>query len=330
MAKKKQPSPEKMMTTIQSVNPRVDIAFKKIFGVEENKDLLISLINSIVSQEDQIKDVRILNPYNLQNFKKDKLSILDIKAEGHNKKRYHIEIQISDEGDYDKRALHNWAKVYAEQLASSNDYKLLNKTIGIHILNFLSIPGSAKYHNVFHLKEKDAGFRFFSDMELHTIELRKFEEKKKKSSKQTLDRTEELRNLLSKIKTALDIWVAFLTRHDLLDKSKLPSEIDNPSLRKALNVIEVMNLSPEEREAYEGHLNWLRMEVSTVNKVQAEATEKGIEMGIEIGIEMGMEKGITQLLFAINMLKQKKPDVEICRESGLSGDDLAKLKHQLS
>ncbi|MCP4924213.1 MAG: hypothetical protein GY915_09370, partial [bacterium] len=59
------------------INPRVDLAFKKIFGVEENKDLTISLINSIVSEEDQIKDLTLLNPYNSQNFAQDKLSILD-------------------------------------------------------------------------------------------------------------------------------------------------------------------------------------------------------------------------------------------------------------
>ena len=64
------------------INPRVDLAFKKIFGVEENKDLLISLINSIVDVEDQVVNVTLLNPYNQKNFKQDKLSILDIKAEG--------------------------------------------------------------------------------------------------------------------------------------------------------------------------------------------------------------------------------------------------------
>ncbi|MCC8371111.1 MAG: Rpn family recombination-promoting nuclease/putative transposase, partial [Rickettsia endosymbiont of Stiretrus anchorago] len=44
--------------------PRVDLAFKKIFGGEENKDLLISLINSIVREKDQVKEVTLLNPYN--------------------------------------------------------------------------------------------------------------------------------------------------------------------------------------------------------------------------------------------------------------------------
>src|ERR1700687_817704 len=98
------------------INPRVDIAFKKIFGVEENKDLLISLINSVVSEADQISEITLLNPYNPRNFQADKLSILDIKAKGKDGKRFNIEIQIADEKSYDKRALYYWAKLYTEQL----------------------------------------------------------------------------------------------------------------------------------------------------------------------------------------------------------------------
>ena len=130
---------------MSSISPRVDIAFKKIFGVEENKDLLISLINSIVSEEDQVSTVTLLNPYNAKNFKNDKLSILDIKAEGETGKKFNIEIQITDEADYDKRALYYWAKLYSEQLGSGNEYGKLFKAIGIHILNFTSILDSKKY-----------------------------------------------------------------------------------------------------------------------------------------------------------------------------------------
>ena len=91
---------------MEKISPRVDLAFKKIFGVEENKDLLISLINSIVGQDDQVEDITLLNPYNPKNFRQDKLSILDIKAKGIDSKRFNIEIQISDEADYDKRVLY--------------------------------------------------------------------------------------------------------------------------------------------------------------------------------------------------------------------------------
>ena len=105
---------------METISPRVDLAFKKIFGVEENKDLLISLINSIIGTEDQVKEVTLLNPYNPKNFKQDKLSILDVKATNQDGKRFNIEIQISDEADYDKRALYYWAKLYTEQLFATS------------------------------------------------------------------------------------------------------------------------------------------------------------------------------------------------------------------
>lgn len=257
---------------MNQISPRVDIAFKKIFGVEENKDLLISLINSIVSQEDNVVEVTLLNPYNPKNFKQDKLSILDIKAKSEKGKRYNIEIQISDEADYDKRALYYWAKLYTEQLKIAEDYSTLSKAIGIHILNFTSILHAEKYHNVFHIQEKESGFLYFRDLELHTIELKKF----------STDVQAELSDLVTKIKNSLDMWVAFLTRFDLLNKEHLPKELDNPALKKALGVLEVMNFDPEEREAYEAHLKWLRVEANTLKKYEAKGFEEGkIEGKIE-------------------------------------------------
>ena len=146
------------------VNPRVDIAFKKIFGVEENKDLLLSLINSVMAKEDQVLEIELLNPYNIKDFKKDKLSILDIKAKSIDGRRFNIEMQVADEADYDKRALYYWAKLYTDQLKEGKDYSKLSKAIGIHILNFISITQNQKYHNVFHITEKETGMKYFENL----------------------------------------------------------------------------------------------------------------------------------------------------------------------
>jgi len=225
---------------------------------------LISLVNSVVGEQDQVKDVTLLNPYNPQNFRQDKLSILDIKAEGESGKRYNIEIQISDEADYDKRALYYWAKLYTEQLKVAEDYDKLCKAIGIHILNFTSIPETDKYHNVFHITEKETGLAYFKDLELHTIELKKFS----RNTEEGLD------EILAKVKNALDIWIAFLTRRDLLNKDNLPPKLDNPALKKALHVLEVMSFGDAEREAYESHLKWLRIESNTLKKYEAKVKEE--------------------------------------------------------
>lgn len=290
---------------MERISPRVDIAFKKIFGVEENKDLLISLINSIVGQENQVAEVTLLNPYNPKNFRQDKLSILDIKAKGENGQRFNIEIQISDEADYDKRALYYWAKLYTEQLKVAEDYSLLSKAIGIHILNFTSIPDVDKYHNVFHITEKESGLLYFRDLELHTIELKKFSQ----------DAREELNEMVARVKNSLDMWVAFLTRHDLLNREHLPPALNDPALKKALGVLDVMNFGEEEREAYEEHLKWLRIEANTLKKYEAKGFQEGkAERNIEI---------------ALNMLKKGISVDTICEVTGLSSSELEALKKKL-
>ena len=249
------------------ISPRIDLVFKKIFGVEENKDLLISLINAIVSAEDQVADITLLNPYNVKNFLSEKGSILDVKAKGLDGTYFNIEIQITDEGDYDKRALYYWAKLYTEQLEIGAQYSSLCKVIGIHILNFFSIPKSQSYLNKFQITEAETGLRYFHHLELYTIELKKFEGAESKA----------LSELVPKIKTALDMWVAFLTRHELFNRKALPSVPQQTQLDKALTVLEVMGFTSEERDAYEGKLKWYRTEASALLR----AEEKGVEKGIK-------------------------------------------------
>jgi predicted transposase/invertase (TIGR01784 family) len=292
----------------EKLTPQVDIAFKKIFGVEENKDLLISLINSIVSEEDWVTEVNILNPYNPRNFRTDKLSILDIKAKCHTGKLYNIEIQISDEGDYDKRALLYWAKLYSSQLEKSKDYSVLKKTIGIHILNFTSIPSVEKYHNVFRLMEKESKVHHFKDIELHTIELNKFEtDKESPRAAGALDKAEELKRMLPRIKTSLDRWAAFLTRHDLFDMKQLPKELNNPQLQKALDVLEEMNFTKKEREAYEDHLKWLRVEYNTLKKAEDKGFDKGKAEGAPQARRVMMKGSVNNQIKSPGMDQKNSP-----------------------
>ena len=292
---------------MEKINPRIDIAFKKLFGTEENKDLLISLINSMVSQEDQVADVRLMNPYNLQRFREDRLSILDIKAEGICGKKFNIEIQLTDNGDYDKRALYYWAKLYTEQLIISDRYHDLEKVIGIHILNFISIPQAQKYHNVFHITEKEEGFPHFSALELHTIELKKFAETTQG----------EIASLAQKVQSSLDRWSAFLTRYEQLSTLKsLPSTLDKPTIKKAIGALDVMNFTREERQIYEEHLKWLRMEAGALSVAKETGKKEGRKEG-----RKEEKEAIAQQMLARGMDTNL-----IVQLTGLSQAELAQIK----
>jgi predicted transposase/invertase (TIGR01784 family) len=149
-------------------------------------------------------------------------------------------------------------------------------------------------------------------MELHTIELSKFEDQ---IEGEQLNEADELKLLLSKVKTSLDRWVAFLTRHNLLDKHNLPEELNDPQLEKALEIIEVMNLSDEERDAYEAHLHWLRIEESTLNKAKKDAREEG--------------RGERDIEIVMNMLSLGIDIKIIAKSTGLTIKQIREIKKQM-
>lgn len=307
------------------MNPRIDIVFKKLFGSEENKDLLKSLINSILSQEDQVEELQILNPYHIKNFQKDPLSIVDVKAQSVCGKRFNIEVQIKDQVYYDKRALYYWARLYTEQLEGRLIYSRLNKAIAIHILNFTTILEREQYHNTFQVVERESGLRWLEDFELHTIELKKF------ASTQ-----DKLSDLLQKIHSALDRWTLFLSRHDLLDPEALPEKLKYEEIEKAVHVLERMSFNEQERQSYEERLKWMRNEAVALQTAEKKGLKKGmkkgmkrgLEQGLQQGIEKGIQQGIEQGIHSIviRMLKQGCCFEEIMQCTGLSQKEIQKLK----
>lgn len=100
----------------------------------------------------------------------------------------------------------------------------------------------------------------------------------------------------------------------------MPKALDTPGLKKALTVLEVMNFTPIEREAYEEHLKWFRIEASTLKKAEAKAREEGIEIGETIGEE---KKAIEM---ARKMLAKARPIKEIIEFTGLTLEQIEKLK----
>ncbi|TAH17074.1 MAG: hypothetical protein EAZ08_14275 [Cytophagales bacterium] len=108
---------------------------------------------------------------------------------------------------------------------------------------------------------------------------------------------------------------------------KLPKELEDENLKKALHVLDVLNFSDEERELYEDHLKWLRIEANTLKKTTEKALAEGISIGKQEGISIGEARGIEKT--AINMLKQKLDDKLISSVTGLNLEEILILKNKL-
>ena len=79
-----------------NIDPKVDYAFKHLFGRESTRPLLIHLLNQVLNPDPgrQIRDVELLNPFNPKEAIDDKLSILDVKARDQTGRQLNIEMQM--------------------------------------------------------------------------------------------------------------------------------------------------------------------------------------------------------------------------------------------
>ena len=270
------------------INPRVDFAFKKLFGSEENKDLLISLINAIVSEQEQVVEVELKNPYNLADYRAGKMSILDIKAKSEAGRWFNVEMQISEDYNFDKRAIYYWAKLVTEQLGEGMMFKELKKTISINILDFNFIPTTSDVHNCYKIINTATGKddKLHDIFELHCIELKKYTK------------------TYQQISSALDRWSTFLTKAHELDKNAMPKELStDPAIVKAITAVDRM-FDEEERLVYETRMHSL----ADVESKIASAEEKGREKGIN--------EAATAIAF--NLLEKRIDIATIAEVTGLT------------
>ena len=214
------------------VDVKNDIAFRKIFGNENKKEVLISFLNAVLDFEykHKIKDVSILNPYQLPKFRDGKATIIDVKAKDQSEREFIVEMQVADALGFSKRVLYYTSQGYVSQIDRGEFYDKLNPTIFVGILDF-EISKNIKYISRHRILDVETGERIMEDMEFNFIELPKFK----------LERND--------LKTLVEKWVFFIKEAENLEV--IPEGMDDPGLRVAFEEANIQTWSPEELEAYD-------------------------------------------------------------------------------
>src|SRR5665213_2644060 len=190
---------------MEKLSPKIDVVFRKLFGSETSKEILIALINSVVGPDVVIKDIEIRNPYNLARYAGSKESILDIKAVDQNGTWYNIEMQVAGNALYGKRAIYYGAKVLVDQIEEGVPYSTLNTTIGIHLLDFTFFKDERYFrHCVIQDKNTHESYDQLKYLQFYFVEMGKF------------------RKQLNELASPLDRWIAFLNNSNILDSNALP------------------------------------------------------------------------------------------------------------
>ena len=129
------------------LNPKTDYAFKKIFGSEASRDILISFLNAILglADEEVIVDVTIIDPYLAPKIEGMKDTFLDVRVKDQRGRSYIIEMQVLNVEGFEKRILYNACKAYVNQLGKGDPYHILTEVVAVTITDFTMFPDLAAW-----------------------------------------------------------------------------------------------------------------------------------------------------------------------------------------
>ncbi|MFC0273747.1 Rpn family recombination-promoting nuclease/putative transposase [Metabacillus herbersteinensis] len=213
------------------LNPLNDFLFKKLFGDEKDKDILIGFLNAILKSD--IIDLRI-EKENLDRVKvEDKLGILDIKAKTKTGEKFNIEVQLLNQNNMIPRTLFYWSKLFVEDFESGKKYSSLQKTVTINILGFsMKELQNQQFHSTYTLRESQTKNLLTDLLEIHFIEFPKFNK------------------VNDNVNNPLHRWLLFLK--DDISEYKLKEVISmDIILNKAEQKLLKLSADPETRREYE-------------------------------------------------------------------------------
>ncbi len=267
------------------VDVKSDIAFKRIFGNENRKEILISFLNAVLglSGDREIGDIEILNPWQVPKIEGLKETVLDIRAVDKRDVTFIVEIQIQKKKGFEKRVLYYTSKAYIDQLGRGEDYPNLKPVIYIGIVDFKVFNGD-NYLTRHLILDTDTFEQKLKDFEFNFIELPKFTKGE------------------DEVETIIEKWVYFIKNAYSLEM--VPKCADFVEIKEAYEIANESTWSRKEFEVYEYWQIRLQDERGAIEyaaenaliRGQIEGERKGIIKGRIEGKLEGLIEGIEGML----------------------------------
>jgi len=274
------------------VNPFTDFGFKKLFGEEVNKDLLIDFLNNLLLGEQQIKDLTYLKNEHLSSSDTERKAIFDLYCENERGEKFIVELQKAKQNFFKDRSVYYSTFPIQEQAKQGNWNFELKAVYTIGILDFMFDDHKNEPEKLLH-KIK------LSDIEKHTVFYNKLTYIYLEMPK--FIKTE------NELKTSFDKWL-FVLRH-LPDLQDRPKALQERIFEKLFKTAEIAKFSQKERQEYEDSLKYYRDLVNTVDTAEQDGRMK------------------ERISIAKNLLKAGVDLKTIEKSTGLSKEEIAKLKN---
>ena len=244
------------------INPLTDFGFKKLFGTEPNKILLIDFLNQILPERHRIRDLSYSRNEHLGLNELDRKAIFDLYCIGESGERFIVEMQKAKQNFFKDRSVYYASFPIQEQAGKGEwDYRL-EPVYSVGILDFIfdDHKSDAELLHTVELKNQRCEV-FYDKLKFIYIELPKFKKEE------------------DELETQFDKWL-YVFRH-LSDLQGRPPKLQDRVFQKLFEAAEIAKFSPEEREAYEDSLKYYRDLKNVVDTSREEGVQEGIEKGIE-------------------------------------------------
>ena len=293
------------MSNKNEVKKLNDFFIRYFFGLKGDEDLLLSFINAIMIDSNfaTFKSVEIINPFNLSEKANNKESIVDLKAITEDGIIVIIEIQTYSTKNFFERTLYYWSKNYSNILKKGEDYPELKPVISINLIDdILFDKNDKRMHTCYLLKEKNTNEILTDHIQLHYVEIPKFDEK-------------------ADIKRELKNWILFLKSNKEEDMSQLLKE--DTIFEKAMKKYNYFTDNEDLLNEYDKREAYLVYQHSLMRDFK----EEGFDEGKLEGIKEGKLEGIKENSYAIaKSLKSSGLDNKFISEhTGLSIEEIENL-----
>ena len=290
------------------LDPKNDLAFKKIFGSEKSGEILADFLNGVMElpEEKRIEVATIIDPYQIPaKVLTDKLSIVDVKCKDAEGRIYIVEMQLLSKDAFLSRVVYNVSKSYAGQLKISVPYSTLKEVIGVAIVNFElfhELPG--QYLSCHRLVEEKTKQNLMKQIRFHFLEIPKFHKK------------------LEELESNVDKWIYFLKHAENMEA--IPRELEGNLMEQAFQIAERAKMTDEEESRYEALETDYRDRLSEMELSKKEGIEEGMEKGMKKGREEGIEEGMEK-----GMKKGRKEGLEEGIEKGVKKTARKMLENEM-
>lgn len=212
-------------------NPYTDFGFKKLFGEEGSKDLLVDFLNQLLPAYHQIASLQFKNPENLNDTPKERTAIFDIYCQTEEGSKFIVEMQKAKVNFFKDRSLFYSTFPIREQAEKGGwDFKLLPiYFIAILDFHYDEQEEMRKFRRDVSLKDQD-GEVFYDKLHFKFLQMPLF-------NKQA-----------DELETHFDKWVYFLKNLETFDH--IPGILNEPIFNKGFEIAEISHLKPEQYENY--------------------------------------------------------------------------------